>query len=154
MKSESKELLKKEISDCLRSQTEIERIVIFGSFLNSQEPNDIDIAIFEDSDESYLDLSMKYRRLTRSIARKIPSISYPSNPLRRIIRFFRKLSPESRFMKRSQPTNLQPSNRIRWSSFEIFFRQVWVEQRLHSNPHTIIANFTPPISAPSTKAKE
>jgi predicted nucleotidyltransferase len=72
MKNAAKEQLKKEISDCLRSQTEIERIVVFGSFLNSPEPNDIDIAIFEDSNESYLDLSMKYRRLTRNIARKIP----------------------------------------------------------------------------------
>lgn len=72
MKEEFKESLKKEIRDCLRTQKEIKRIVVFGSFLNSKNPNDIDIAIFEDSDQAYLDLAMKYRRLTRDIARKIP----------------------------------------------------------------------------------
>ncbi len=32
----------------------------------------MDIAIFQDSDESYYPLAMKYRRTLRSVAKKIP----------------------------------------------------------------------------------
>ena len=35
-------------------------------------PDVIDAAIFQDSEESYLSLAMKYRRLTRGIAKRIP----------------------------------------------------------------------------------
>ncbi|MBM9605802.1 hypothetical protein [Desulfopila inferna] len=50
----------------------MQRIVLFGSFTSSDNPNDIDIAIFQDSDDDYLRLAVKYRRLTRHIARQIP----------------------------------------------------------------------------------
>ncbi|MCU0644070.1 MAG: nucleotidyltransferase domain-containing protein [bacterium] len=63
--------MKNEIKEILSKEKEVNKIVIFGSFLKSDHPNDIDIAIFQDSDESYLQLAMKYRRLTRPIARKI-----------------------------------------------------------------------------------
>lgn len=72
MTSESKEDLKHYIIDSLKSETEIQRIVLFGSFTSSDNPNDIDIAVFQDSDDDYLRLAMKYRRLTRHIARQIP----------------------------------------------------------------------------------
>lgn len=67
-----KEILKQEIIQNLSPEKEINKIIIFGSFLNSENPNDIDIAIFQDSKESYLSLAMKYRKLTRVIAHKIP----------------------------------------------------------------------------------
>lgn len=66
-----KESLKNEIKEILSKEKEINKIVIFGSFLTSDHPNDIDIAIFQDSDAPYLTLAMKYRRLTREIARKV-----------------------------------------------------------------------------------
>jgi predicted nucleotidyltransferase len=47
-------------------------VVIFGSFLNSDDPHDLDIAVFQDSDESYYPLAMKYRRTLRTVANKIP----------------------------------------------------------------------------------
>lgn len=68
----TKDTLKKEIVSCLKSEKEIKKIIIFGSFINSENPNDIDIAIFQDSNKSYLTLAMKYRKLTRDIAQKIP----------------------------------------------------------------------------------
>jgi len=67
-----KEILKQEIIQNLSPEKEINKIIIFGSFLNSEDPNDIEIAIFQDSKESYLSLAMKYRKLTRIIAYKIP----------------------------------------------------------------------------------
>ncbi|MFH0918881.1 MAG: nucleotidyltransferase domain-containing protein [Fibrobacterota bacterium] len=46
--------------------------MVFGSFIHSSEPNDMDVAVFQESDESYLPLALKYRRMTRSIAESIP----------------------------------------------------------------------------------
>lgn len=67
-----KEKLKRELVDCLKAEKEIRRIIIFGSFLDSADPNDLDVAVFQDSNEQYLDLAMKYRKKTRDIARIIP----------------------------------------------------------------------------------
>ena len=64
--------LKKEIVQSLKSEKEITKIMIFGSFLDSETPNDIDVAIFQDSQEAYLPLALKYRKLIRSITRKTP----------------------------------------------------------------------------------
>ncbi|MFO7889620.1 MAG: nucleotidyltransferase domain-containing protein [bacterium] len=74
MKTEkwTKESLKQEIIKCLKFEKEVKKIIIFGSFLNSENPNDIDIAVFQDSEKTYLTLAMKYRKLTRNIARHIP----------------------------------------------------------------------------------
>ena len=41
--------------------------------------NDLDIAVFQESEEPYLQLAMKYRRKTRSIASKIPIDIFPVN---------------------------------------------------------------------------
>lgn len=75
-----KETIKREIVLCLSSEKEISKIIIFGSFLKSESPKDIDIAVFQNSDESYIPLSMKYRKLTRAIAKKIPLDIIPIKP--------------------------------------------------------------------------
>ncbi|NOG99078.1 MAG: nucleotidyltransferase domain-containing protein [Ignavibacteriae bacterium] len=67
-----KENLKKRIVEKLQLQTEIDKIVIFGSFLKDRNPNDIDLAIFQNSNENYLTLSLKYRKAVREISKKIP----------------------------------------------------------------------------------
>jgi len=67
-----KDLLKKQLVSCLQGEKEIRRIVIFGSFLKSPDPHDIDVAVFQDSGEKYLPLAMKYRKKTRQIAHIIP----------------------------------------------------------------------------------
>ncbi len=69
---ETKQAIKQKILQSLKPEKEVKKIMVFGSFLESENPNDIDVAVFQDSDESYLTLAMKYRRLTRDIARKIP----------------------------------------------------------------------------------
>ena len=75
-----KETIKKEIESCLSNEKEINKIMIFGSFLESENPRDIDVAIFQNSNESYIHLSMKYRKLTRSITKKIPLDIIPIKP--------------------------------------------------------------------------
>ena len=79
---EAKEMLKKEILDRLSEFPEVRKVVIFGSFVNSDNPQDIDIAVFHDSDESYFPLAMKYRLALRTIANKIPLdvIPIPKSP--------------------------------------------------------------------------
>lgn len=61
----------------LTDEPEVRRIVIFGSFLTSSNPHDLDVAVFQDSNEKYLPLALKYRRKTRSIAEKIPLDIFP-----------------------------------------------------------------------------
>jgi uncharacterized protein len=69
---EEKEKLKEKIVDGLADFPEVQRVIIFGSFVTSDDPHDLDIAVFQDSEESYYPLAMKYRRTLRSIAKKIP----------------------------------------------------------------------------------
>ena len=72
MTTESKAKLKQRIINSLKSEKEIRKIVLFGSFLTSDTPHDVDVAIFQDSDENYLNLAMKYRKRTRHISKEIP----------------------------------------------------------------------------------
>lgn len=69
---QQKDSLKQQLVSCLEGEKEIRRIVIFGSFLRLSEPHDIDVAVFQDSNEKYLPLALKYRKKTRAIARIIP----------------------------------------------------------------------------------
>ena len=69
---QQKESLKNELVACLSGDQEIRRIVIFGSFLDSASPEDMDVAVFQDSSEAYLPLAVKYRQQTRPVARRIP----------------------------------------------------------------------------------
>ncbi len=67
-----KRAIQAELVQCLKNEAEVRKAIVFGSFLSAADPDDLDVAIFQDSDEAYLPLAMKYRRLTRSIANRIP----------------------------------------------------------------------------------
>lgn len=77
---QDKSQIKRDVVMALRDQSEIRKIVIFGSFTTSDTPNDIDIAIFQDSNEKYLPLALKYRRLLRSAIADIPADVVPVRP--------------------------------------------------------------------------
>ncbi len=68
--SEKKEI-KDKIANSLHS-SEIEKIIVFGSFLNAKFTNDIDIAVFQNSSDSYLTLALRYRKMIREISKQIP----------------------------------------------------------------------------------
>ena len=72
-----KDELKKELVACLSSDDEVKKIVIFGSFVKSSDPLDLDVAVFQESNETYLPLALKYRRKTRAISKKIPLDIFP-----------------------------------------------------------------------------
>ncbi len=67
-----KEEIKKDLVRSLVGEPEIRRIIVFGSFLNSPEPNDLDLAIIQDSQEGYYSLALKYRKRIRTIINRIP----------------------------------------------------------------------------------
>ncbi len=77
---EDKQQLKEEIVDCLREEKEIQRIVLFGSFVHGDSPHDVDIAIFQNTNETYLPLALKYRRLLHPVSLKIPLDVLPIRP--------------------------------------------------------------------------
>ena len=72
-----KDEVKNKIVNSLKEQKEIERIIIFGSFNKSDSPNDIDIAVVQNSDENYLTLALKYRKLIRNISKEIAIDIFP-----------------------------------------------------------------------------
>ena len=72
MNQKERTYIKKKLRETLSKEKEVSRIIIFGSFLNSKSPGDIDVAVFQNSEEKYLNLSLKYRKLTREIAKIIP----------------------------------------------------------------------------------
>ncbi len=67
-----KETIKKNIADAIKVNSEVKKIILFGSFLHSDSPNDLDIAIFENSAEDYITLATKYRRQLRGVVKKTP----------------------------------------------------------------------------------
>jgi predicted nucleotidyltransferase len=64
--------LKEQIRHCLCDESEVTKIILFGSFINSDDPHDIDVAVFQDSAQDYLSLALKYRKHIRPITQQIP----------------------------------------------------------------------------------
>ena len=75
-----KEAIKKDVVQCLAGASEIRRIIVFGSFLTADAPNDIDVAVFQESKAPYLELAMKYRKMLRPVYRKIAVDVIPVRP--------------------------------------------------------------------------
>jgi len=67
-----KDAIKQELAETLSRETEVQKVVVFGSFVASSTPHDLDLAVFQNSDDEYLTLAMRYRRDLRPIARRIP----------------------------------------------------------------------------------
>lgn len=73
----NKSEIKNRIVNLLKDQSEIERIIVFGSFNKSDSPNDIDVAVIQNSNENYLTLALRYRKLIRSVSKEIPVDIFP-----------------------------------------------------------------------------
>lgn len=80
MDTKIKNDLMREVARCLGQASEIRKIVVFGSFLHSESPNDMDVAIFQDTDEPYLPLALKYRRMAQPVSNSIPLDIVPVRP--------------------------------------------------------------------------
>jgi predicted nucleotidyltransferase len=78
--AQQKKQIIRDLAACLSREKEVCKVVVFGSFLTSANPNDLDVAVFQDSSEPYLPLATKYRRLLRQIADQIPIDVIPVRP--------------------------------------------------------------------------
>lgn len=72
MNKKERTFIKEKLKETLSKEKEVSKIIVFGSFLKSKHPNDVDVAVFQDSQDKYLNLSLKYRKLTRDLAKIIP----------------------------------------------------------------------------------
>ena len=63
--------IKRAVADALATNPEVDRVVVFGSFSNAENPNDLDIAVFQHSKQPYLPLALKYRRQLDDLACQI-----------------------------------------------------------------------------------
>ncbi|MEI7638467.1 MAG: hypothetical protein WCJ37_14245, partial [Syntrophus sp. (in: bacteria)] len=75
-----KEALKQDVIRCLVGAEEIRKIVVFGSFNTAEDPNDMDVAVFQGSKAPYLELALKYRRMLRPVLRRIAMDVIPVRP--------------------------------------------------------------------------
>lgn len=75
-----KQELKNLLVASLKNEKNIRKVVVFGSFLISDNPDDMDVAVFQDSNEGYIQLAMKYRKLTRGLSKRIPVDIFPIRP--------------------------------------------------------------------------
>lgn len=71
MTNAEKNIIKREIAARLAADGRVSRVIIFGSFLSSEDPQDVDIAVFSAGPGDYLSLAMRYRRELREVSRKI-----------------------------------------------------------------------------------
>jgi hypothetical protein len=62
-----KEKIKNDIVSRLKDFKHLRKIIIFGSFNSAVRPNDIDLALVDDSDHDYLTLACAYRKKLRGI---------------------------------------------------------------------------------------
>lgn len=76
--------LSKDLVSALSTDDQVEKIIIFGSFIQSSSPNDMDVAVFCDSKDDYLTLALALRKKLRKLSRIIPidllPISIPYDP--------------------------------------------------------------------------
>ena len=72
--------LKRQVATCLAPASEVLKIVVFGSFLTEDAPNDMDVAVFLNRNEAYLPLALKYRRMARAVSARIPLDIIPVRP--------------------------------------------------------------------------
>jgi predicted nucleotidyltransferase len=75
-----KQELKQQLVASLQEEKNIRKVVVFGSFLYSDNPQDMDVAVFQDSSEGYVKLAMKYRKMTRAVSKKLPIDIFPIRP--------------------------------------------------------------------------
>ena len=76
----NKDSISEKIITKLKSLSEVKKVVVFGSFFKKDNPNDLDLAIFEDSNKDYLTISLKYRKLLRDEGKIIPLDILPIKP--------------------------------------------------------------------------
>jgi predicted nucleotidyltransferase len=101
--AEEKDTIKRDVVASLKDEPEVRRIVIFGSFVRSDDPNDMDVAVFQDSAETYLPLAVKYRMKLDRVSERIPLDVLPIRPNPRTTLFLREIEKGEVIYERRDP---------------------------------------------------
>ncbi len=72
IKSIQKSQIKQAIVDAIKDEAGIHKIIIFGSFLFSDMPGDVDVAVLGAFTHGYLETATKLRKKVRHIAKILP----------------------------------------------------------------------------------
>ena len=72
MNADEKDEIQSEIIRSLSAYPSLQKIIVFGSFLSALSPNDIDLAVVDNSGKDYMTLAMDYRKLLVNLAGRIP----------------------------------------------------------------------------------
>lgn len=72
MNADEKKTIQDEVISSLSSYPSLQKIIVFGSFFAAFAPNDIDIAVVDNSGKDYMTLSIDYRKMLLSLAGRIP----------------------------------------------------------------------------------
>ncbi len=79
MSKVDKAYILQQLKTAFEDESQVEKIVIFGSFNNTDTPNDLDLAVFCNSPDDYLTLVLSLRKKLRYISRLIPVDVIPTS---------------------------------------------------------------------------
>ena len=68
----NKPRIKQAIVDAMQGERAIRKIIIFGSFLSSDAPHDLDVAVVGNFPQGYLETALRLRKNVRHIAAILP----------------------------------------------------------------------------------
>jgi predicted nucleotidyltransferase len=67
-----KNQIKQAVVDAIKEEKDIRKIIVFGSFLSSETPGDIDVAVLGKFTKGYLEAATRLRKKVRHIAKILP----------------------------------------------------------------------------------
>ncbi|MDK9718812.1 MAG: nucleotidyltransferase domain-containing protein [Trichlorobacter sp.] len=76
--------IRQQLQSVFVDDSKVEKIIVFGSFITSDTPHDLDVAVFCNSSDDYLTLALALRKKLRGISSIIPidlvPIAMPCDP--------------------------------------------------------------------------
>jgi predicted nucleotidyltransferase len=79
-----KQQIRRQLKSAFVNDSKVEKIIVFGSFVTSDTPHDLDLAVFCHSSDDYLTLALALRKKLRNISSIIPidlvPIAMPYDP--------------------------------------------------------------------------
>jgi len=67
-----KQQITRAIVEAIKDEPDIHKIIVFGSFLSSETPGDIDIAVLGQFPHGYLEAATRLRKKLRHVAKMLP----------------------------------------------------------------------------------
>jgi uncharacterized protein len=64
--------IRQQLQSAFVDDNKVEKIIVFGSFITSETPHDLDLAVFCNSSDDYLTLALALRKKLRNISSIIP----------------------------------------------------------------------------------